>query len=358
MYLVKPLSDGPIDIIGDIHGEIDALTELLDRLGYDPEGHHPEGRRLVFIGDLIDRGPDSYGVLQRVRSFVENARAELILGNHELNLLVDDIKDGSGWFFDERYEQDRVNYAPFTRAPVSERKTIREFLENQPVALYRNDIRIVHAAWATNALQAISRLPLGSVAENYFAWDEAARSKAKENGLYERYMQEKKTWGKQLEDEFDPPPFLDAIAEYEAMQQSVNPFKVLTSGVEQPGKEAFFAGNRWRFSDRTNWWIHYTDRIPVVIGHYWRLLNKQEMVRTPRYSRLFSNVSPLAWHGQHNNVFCVDYSVGARWRDRKALRPIETSRFRLAALRWPENKLVFDNGLAFKAHKLHSVTNI
>jgi hypothetical protein len=43
-------------------------------------------------------------------------------------------------------------------------------------------------------------------------------------------------------------------------------------------------------------------------------------------------------------VFCVDFSVGARWRDRKAGRPIEASRFRLAALQWPERRLVFDSG--------------
>ncbi|MDH3441675.1 MAG: metallophosphoesterase, partial [Gammaproteobacteria bacterium] len=53
------LEDGPLDIIGDIHGEFDALMNLLDVLGYDEEGQSPEGRKIVFLGDLIDRGPDS-----------------------------------------------------------------------------------------------------------------------------------------------------------------------------------------------------------------------------------------------------------------------------------------------------------
>ncbi|MAK56752.1 MAG: metallophosphoesterase [Pusillimonas sp.] len=344
MNLLKPLAEGPIDIIGDIHGEIDALQALLDRLGYSASGSHPQGRRLVFIGDLVDRGPDSPGVIQHVRELVENHGAELILGNHELNLLVDDIKDGSGWFFDERFEQDCENYAPFSRTPESERMDVREFLSRQPVALHRNDIRIVHAAWTSNAINAISKLPLGTVVEAYFEWEERTRRQADAEGVYERYLDAKEKWAKQLEDESDPPPFLDAIADYEAMQQTFNPLKTLTSGVEKRSEEAFFAGHRWRYSDRINWWMTYSDKVPVVIGHYWRLLEKQEAFRTPRYTRLFSNIHPLAWHGKQHNVFCIDYSVGARWRDRKAKQPIETSRFRLAALRWPENRVVFDHG--------------
>jgi hypothetical protein len=43
--LVRPLFDGPIDVVGDVHGEIDAVHELLRRLGYDACGDHPGGRR-------------------------------------------------------------------------------------------------------------------------------------------------------------------------------------------------------------------------------------------------------------------------------------------------------------------------
>ncbi len=72
--LVKPLFDGPLDIVGDVHGEIDALTILLRRLGYSPEGSHPEGRRLAFVGDLVDRGPASPAVVEGVRRLIENER--------------------------------------------------------------------------------------------------------------------------------------------------------------------------------------------------------------------------------------------------------------------------------------------
>ncbi|MGW0956071.1 polynucleotide kinase-phosphatase [Streptomyces sp. NPDC002545] len=73
---------GPFDIIGDIHGCSAELEALLAKLGY-ADGAHPEGRTAVFVGDLVDRGPDSPGVLRRVMSMVEAGGALCVPGNHE-----------------------------------------------------------------------------------------------------------------------------------------------------------------------------------------------------------------------------------------------------------------------------------
>jgi hypothetical protein len=67
---VAPLFEGKLDIVGDIHGEIEALDALLTVLGYGPDGEHAQGRRLVFVGDLVDRGPDSPAVVERVMKLV------------------------------------------------------------------------------------------------------------------------------------------------------------------------------------------------------------------------------------------------------------------------------------------------
>ncbi|MEU5165501.1 polynucleotide kinase-phosphatase [Streptomyces mutomycini] len=75
---------GPFDIIGDIHGCSAELDTLLAKLGY--EGAHPEGRTAVFVGDLVDRGPDSPGVLRRVMSMVASGNALCVPGNHENKL--------------------------------------------------------------------------------------------------------------------------------------------------------------------------------------------------------------------------------------------------------------------------------
>ncbi|MFG2432148.1 polynucleotide kinase-phosphatase [Streptomyces sp. NPDC048590] len=76
---------GPFDIIGDIHGCSSELDTLLAELGYK-DGAHPEGRTAVFVGDLVDRGPDSPGVLRRVMSMVTSGNALCVPGNHENKL--------------------------------------------------------------------------------------------------------------------------------------------------------------------------------------------------------------------------------------------------------------------------------
>lgn len=81
---------GPFDIIGDIHGCIDELIELLEKLGYvvgESNVMPPSGRRVVFVGDLIDRGPDSVGVLRLAMQMVADGIAFCVPGNHDAKLL-------------------------------------------------------------------------------------------------------------------------------------------------------------------------------------------------------------------------------------------------------------------------------
>ncbi|MFJ5232049.1 polynucleotide kinase-phosphatase [Kitasatospora sp. NPDC088391] len=86
---------GPFDIVGDIHGCRSELETLLGRLGYaitrDERGRavdaaHPEGRTAVFVGDLVDRGPDTPGVLRLVMGMVGAGHALCVPGNHENKL--------------------------------------------------------------------------------------------------------------------------------------------------------------------------------------------------------------------------------------------------------------------------------
>jgi len=79
---------GPFDIIGDIHGCRSELEMLLEKLGYDPATRrHPDGRKIVFLGDLVDRGPDIPGVLRIAMEMVEAGNAICVPGNHEMKLL-------------------------------------------------------------------------------------------------------------------------------------------------------------------------------------------------------------------------------------------------------------------------------
>lgn len=87
---------GPFDVVGDVHGCRSELESLLGRLGYvlvrDDAGRpvdavHPDGRRALFVGDLVDRGPDSPGVLRLVMGMVAAGHALAVPGNHEHKLV-------------------------------------------------------------------------------------------------------------------------------------------------------------------------------------------------------------------------------------------------------------------------------
>ncbi|MEN8216625.1 MAG: polynucleotide kinase-phosphatase [Pseudomonadota bacterium] len=78
---------GPFDIIGDVHGCFDELIELLDKLGYQRGGNHPEGRKAVFLGDLVDRGPKTPEVLRLVMDMVAAGTAICVPGNHDIKLM-------------------------------------------------------------------------------------------------------------------------------------------------------------------------------------------------------------------------------------------------------------------------------
>ena len=87
---------GPFDIIGDIHGCYDELSQLLERLGYEIEARQdggrtivvtpPPGRQAVFLGDLVDRGPNTADVLRLVMGMVGSGKAICVPGNHEAKL--------------------------------------------------------------------------------------------------------------------------------------------------------------------------------------------------------------------------------------------------------------------------------
>lgn len=181
-------------------------------------------------------------------------------------------------------------------------------------------------------------MALGTARAEYDRWEAQATQIGQSLRIGERMAQEKAIWPHSLEDGERCPPFLQAHCDNELNKALINPLKVLTTGLERQTPEPFFAGNKWRFVERMPWWNSYTDTTPVVVGHYWR----STLPAQTTHEGLFHNVSPYAWHGKLGNVFCVDYSVGARAQARTFGRP--HAHMKLAALRWPEQTLVFDDG--------------
>ncbi len=81
-----PEPDPPLCLIGDLHGRADLLDIMLARIAAEPRGAEA---RLIFVGDLIDRGPDSAGVLRRIHALfqADPERVVCLMGNHERMML-------------------------------------------------------------------------------------------------------------------------------------------------------------------------------------------------------------------------------------------------------------------------------
>ena len=335
--LVRPLFEGPIDVIGDVHGELAALTDLIAALGYDADGVHPDGRRLVFVGDLCDRGPDSPGVLRWVQRLVEAGRAQAIAGNHELNLLRQVKKHGNNWFFGDAHHHDFGACVAISKA---DQEPILAFLRTLPIALERADLRIVHAAWIPEAIAQCREIdaPLDSA---YTTFEAAMTATPEYADLKARHDREHELHKAALKSDTVAPP-LTAIGPYDEYCQMGNPIRVITSGVERLNQQPFFASGKWRYVDRVPWWREYEDDVPVLFGHYWRWWD-------PSVHTALSKGEPQLFHddpvgpfmADDHRAFCVDFSVGGRYKQR-LLNHEPPYHGRLAAMRWPERTLVYD----------------
>lgn len=340
---LRPLFDGPLDVVGDIHGEIEALVDLLGVLGYDAYGRHPAGRRLVFIGDLCDRGPDSPAVLDFVRALVDDELAQCVLGNHELNLLRGAAKEGNGWFFDEDHDAAEGLFTTSRRVTADGRQPIQAFLGSLPLALERADLRLVHATWDEAAL-GLLRECSGPTTAIYEAYAQRTSELAERTGLEARAAAERSEHGARLRDPGVKPPLLEGIGRVNHLHQMGNPLRILTSGIEALAVEPFFASGKWRMLDRVQWWNRYGHQKPVLVGHYWRWPDTETRLAFSRGEHdLFDGARSEQWHGRRRNVFCLDFGVGARYQERREGRERDF-RTRLGAVRWPEGELVFDDG--------------
>ena len=333
--LVQELPAGPLAILGDIHGEIDALDALLGRLA-----KLPEPRGLVFVGDLVDRGPDSLAVLRRVRGLVERGLARVVAGNHELNLLQRDRKQGNGWFFGDSEDfahVDGVGKVRFESRLLrpDQQAEVLDFCGSMPLMLQREDLRVVHACDAEASLAALPEY--GDIAALDGAFAEKIYEDLAQRGVPDRAQAERARFSGLRVREDRPDVHLHNVAEEDAAHQNRNPVKVLTSGAEHelaPGKH-FYIGGKWRFVTRDRWWARRGAEVPTVVGHYWR----RRGAPIPGKLDVWDDVPSFSWC---NRVFCVDYSVGRRYAERARGRSAGFDGG-LAALLWPEAKLIWDD---------------
>lgn len=155
------------DLIGDVHGQADALVALLGRLGYRERGGtwgHPD-RQAIFVGDLIDRGPNQRETVELVRRMVDAGRARCVMGNHEFNAIAwhTEDPDAPGRFLRPRVGEagakNRRQHAAFLAEvedrPALHREYVAFFLE-MPLWIDEPGLRVVHACWQAAHMAAIA----------------------------------------------------------------------------------------------------------------------------------------------------------------------------------------------------------
>jgi hypothetical protein len=290
------------DVIGDIHGQFGKLEKLLSQLGYARKGKtwgSPAGdRQAVFVGDLIDRGPEQVACVDAVRRMIDAGHARCVMGNHEFNAIAYATprpgRDGD--YLRPHSDKNKKQHAEFLQQVGEGSGLHRELVEwfrMLPPALDLGPIRVVHAWW---------------------------------NDEYVNIVRDRLA-GRPLDDEFLRAACTRDSAEWHAMEG-------LTKGMEIPLPEgASFSDHDGveRYEVRAQWWNHearsYRDVAivaddqrggiperplpadvalapiagsPVFIGHYW-------MEGTPSLRAA--------------GVACVDYSagkggalVGYRWQ--------------------------------------------
>lgn len=162
------------DIIGDIHGHARELEVLLARLGYHEAGEthrHPLGRKVIFLGDYIDRGPAIRRTLQIVRGMVEAGDALAILGNHEVNAMRFHTTDSRGHPLRPHTDKNIAQHAETLRQlpDPSEMADWLQWFAALPLSIELPGLRAVHACWDSEAVKEMAALgPLtGATLESY-----------------------------------------------------------------------------------------------------------------------------------------------------------------------------------------------
>jgi hypothetical protein len=152
-----------IDIIPDIHGQHDTLLAALKGLGWRRSATgwtHPEpDRQILFLGDLIDRGPENAAVIRTVRSLVDDDRAEVILGNHELNAMQFHTRHPETGAPLRRNDEKNIRQhrAFLDEFPPGAKETceVMAWLQTVPLLIETDRFRAVHAAWAEPTVAAL-----------------------------------------------------------------------------------------------------------------------------------------------------------------------------------------------------------
>ena len=242
-----------IDVVGDVHGQLEALLALGRHLGYEVERgwRHPDGRALVFLGDLVDRGPASLRVVELVLSLVDEGRAVCLMGNHEYNLV------GFALGVEKPKSSNRETVADLGARPGEWRSAL-ERLRYLPLAIDLPELRLVHAVWHLEAFRQV---------EDVLAPSPRTGAATTAGWLMDHVA---------LQSPFDSSGLRPGLPSSGFADQDDAPHEILLKGYEARAAEPFDdADGKTRDRERVTWWRLAAPPVPsdklTIFGHYWNV---------------------------------------------------------------------------------------
>ena len=152
-----------IDFIGDIHGYADKLEELLLKLGYTKNNGayaHPD-RKVLFVGDYIDRGPKIRETLEIVKSMVDSENAIALMGNHEYNALCFHLQETEGGHLRKHLIKNIIQHYETLRQFQNRQREYEDYLDwfkTLPLYHETDTFRAVHACWDNNNIDLLRQI--------------------------------------------------------------------------------------------------------------------------------------------------------------------------------------------------------
>ena len=276
-----------IDLIGDIHGYADELEALLKKMGYrNTNGtySHPE-RKVLFVGDYIDRGPQIKKTLEIVKAMSDSGNAVALMGNHEYNALCYHFPDKNGTHLREHNTKNKTQHQE-TLYQFNNGKGFDEYLEwfmTLPLFHETRNYRAVHACWDNENIDLL-------------------RKKLTNDRLTEEVLRESVKIGSPLNDAID-----QTLKGKEAELPEGQFFKDKDGAV--------------RKQIRIKWWENPADmtykKISVVEGD--SLSDDEIIVKDLKSKSYYSPDEKKVFFGHYwlqgdpmlyrNNICCLDYSV-------------------------------------------------
>lgn len=265
-----------VDVIGDVHGCHEKLLALLSRLGYTERGgaFRHAGRTAVFVGDLIDRGPNQVATVQTVRSMVDAGSAVALMGNHEFNALAYATRDPEDpdQFMRRHVEKNVHQHECFLREVGENSALHREFLDwfaTLPLWLELSGLKVAHACWHEASVELLGeRLTSGVFDEGSVV--EANRPDTAMFNACEVVLKgpEVPLGDRVFKDKDGYPRSSARLRWWDSSAETLRDAAEIPSGSKTPAGEPF-APLREDPCPAAQEYV-YRGRSPVAFGHYWR----------------------------------------------------------------------------------------